>query len=87
VPQAAAAQLDRHWHGLSKKISGKLVYRADLEVFADGSFAAQCRLVGLSADDPMTMLRGTDNQVQITTASYAQQPLLIQGAGAGIAAV
>jgi len=80
-----AAQLDRHWQRLSEKLSGKVVYRADLEVLADGSCAAQCRLVGLSADDPMTMLRGSDNQVQITTASYAQQPLLIQGAGAGIA--
>jgi len=80
-----AAQLDRHWNGLSKNLGGKLVYRADLEVLADGSCAAQCRLVGLSADDPMTMLHGSDNQVQITTASYAQQPLLIQGAGAGIA--
>lgn len=80
-----AAQLDRHWQRLSETIGGKLVYRADLEVLADGSCTAQCRLVGLSADDPMTMLRGSDNQVQIFTDSYAQQPLLIQGAGAGVA--
>lgn len=79
------AQLDRHWQLLSENLSGKLVYRADLEVFADGSCAAQCRLLGLSAEDPMNMLRGTDNQVQIITDNYADQPLLIQGAGAGIA--
>jgi len=78
------ALLDRHWQLLSKKLSGKLVFRGDLEVLADGSCTAQCRLLGLNAGDPMNMLHGSDNQVQIFSNSYSQQPLLIQGAGAGI---
>jgi homoserine dehydrogenase len=37
----------------------------------------------LSRSSPLGRLRGTDNQVSLTTARYASNPLIVTGPGAG----
>ncbi|HEY6544498.1 MAG TPA: homoserine dehydrogenase [Dokdonella sp.] len=41
-------------------------------------------LVDVAADAPLAQLHGTDNLFALTTRSYRERPLLIQGPGAGV---
>lgn len=43
----------------------------------------EVRLVSVSEESPLGQLRGADSLVEIYTESYGEQPLVIQGAGAG----
>lgn len=49
----------------------------------DSSGSARVGLVEVEAEHPAARLRGCDNLVALTTESYRDQPLVIQGAGAG----
>lgn len=49
----------------------------------DGAVHARVSLESLPADDPLAAGAGTDNRVAILSERYAQQPLVIQGPGAG----
>ncbi|RYD14233.1 MAG: homoserine dehydrogenase [Lysobacteraceae bacterium] len=45
---------------------------------------ARVGLVEVASDDPLARLQGTDNLFALTTRSYRERPLLIQGPGAGV---
>lgn len=49
----------------------------------DGVVHARVGVESLPADDPLAVGAGTDNRVAIWSERYAQQPLVIQGPGAG----
>lgn len=61
----------------------KLRFVARLERGDNGCVRARVGLESLPADDPLAGGTGTDNRVAITCDRYRQQPLLIQGPGAG----
>ena len=43
------------------------------------------RLECISTNDPLGQIRGADSLIEIFTESYGENPLVIQGAGAGAA--
>lgn len=45
---------------------------------------ARVGLVEVATDEPLARLQGTDNLFALTTRSYRERPLLIQGPGAGV---
>ena len=45
----------------------------------------EVRLAALPSDSPLGRVRGADSLIEIYTESYGEQPLVIQGAGAGAA--
>lgn len=71
-------QAMRHKLEQARALDGVLRYVARIE---QGS--ARIGLEVVASDHPIARLRGADNMVCFYTAAYAQQPLVIQGAGAG----
>jgi homoserine dehydrogenase len=65
------------------KNGGKLRFIARLERTHDGSAKAHVGLESLSSDHPLAGGTGTDNRVAIWSDRYREQPLVIQGPGAG----
>jgi homoserine dehydrogenase len=61
----------------------KLRFIARLERGASGATQARVGLEALPADHPLAGGTGTDNRVAIGSDRYCEQPLLIQGPGAG----
>lgn len=74
-------QLDKHWAG---KIAAAKDRHEEIRYVA--RITRDKVIVGLEAvsqSSPLGRLRGTDNQVTITTNRYAQNPLIVSGPGAG----
>ncbi|MFD0739321.1 homoserine dehydrogenase [Lysobacter koreensis] len=65
------------------KAGGKLRFIARLERDACGGAQARVGLETLAFDHPLAGGTGTDNRVAIWSDRYREQPLLIQGPGAG----
>ena len=65
------------------KSGAKLRFIARLDVGADGGGAARVGLEALAPDHPLAGGAGTDNRVAIWSDRYREQPLVIQGPGAG----
>ena len=92
VPPALASlpadAVDRHLHLLDTPLSARLrraresdaALRLIARIDADG---ARVGLVEVSPNEPLFAGAGTDNCVTIHSDRYADQPLLIQGPGAG----
>ena len=73
--------LDDEWKDRQKRVEdggGRLQYIGLIE---DGRLSVRTREIG--ADSPFAHLRGTDNMVVYTTARYSENPLVVQGPGAG----
>ncbi|MGH8075696.1 MAG: homoserine dehydrogenase [Lysobacter sp.] len=67
------------------KNGGKLRFIARLESPCQGKPAARIGLESLASDHPLAGGAGTDNRVAIWSDRYREQPLVIQGPGAGAA--
>ena len=83
---AALATLDaplRDRHAAAHARGGKLCFIARLEVADGGTTMARVGLEALAAAHPLAAGAGTDNRVAIWSDRYREQPLLIQGPGAG----
>lgn len=83
---AALATLDaplRDRHAAAHARGGKLCFIARLEVADGGTTMARVGLEALAAAHPLAAGGGTDNRVAIWSDRYREQPLLIQGPGAG----
>ncbi len=83
---AAVPTLDaplRQRHAAAWKQGRKLRYIARLECSADRTATARVGLEALAAGHPLAGGAGTDNRLAIWSDRYRQQPLLIQGPGAG----
>lgn len=61
----------------------RLRFVGRLQVDADGTVRADVGLRALPAEHPLCSGAGTDNKVAIGSSRYRQQPLVIQGPGAG----
>jgi aspartokinase/homoserine dehydrogenase 1 len=66
---------------MAKRLKGGLALRYVARIDAGGS--AQVGLVELPAEHPFAKIRLTDNVVQFTTKRYRDNPLIVQGPGAG----
>ena len=62
---------------------GRLRFVARFDAPADGDCSARVGLCALPASHPICGGSGTDNRVAITSCRYSDQPLVIQGPGAG----
>lgn len=83
---AALPTLDaplRERYAAAWKSGAKLRFIARLEDANEGSGMARVGLESLSADHPLAGGAGTDNRVAIWSDRYREQPLVIQGPGAG----
>ncbi|MFT3806525.1 bifunctional aspartate kinase/homoserine dehydrogenase I [Arenimonas sp.] len=80
--EADAAMRERH--AAAKARGNVLRYVASLRPARDGASAQACvGLVELAADHAFAHLRLTDNVVQFSTRRYSENPLVVQGPGAG----
>ncbi|QDH69303.1 homoserine dehydrogenase [Marilutibacter alkalisoli] len=73
----------RERYAKAYKNGEKLRFIARLERNADGGWSARVGLDALSVDHPLAGGAGTDNKVAIWSDRYDDQPLVIQGPGAG----
>jgi homoserine dehydrogenase len=73
----------RERYARALKDGEKLRFIARLESDASGAARARVGLEALSPDHPLAGGAGTDNRVAIWSDRYREQPLLIQGPGAG----
>lgn len=76
------APLKRRFH-LAYRKAAKLRFVGRFDISADNECHASVGLQALPFDHPLCGGRGTDNRVAITSCRYREQPLLIQGPGAG----
>ena len=85
---AALPALDtplRERYAQAWKDRARLRFIARLEGIHHGRATARVGLEALAADHPLASGAGTDNRVAIWSDRYCDQPLLIQGPGAGAA--
>jgi aspartokinase/homoserine dehydrogenase 1 len=77
------ASLDQQWSEAlaAAKRNGK-VLRYVATISRDG---IRVGVEAVAADSPLGRLKGTDNQVTVTTRRYDQNPLIVSGPGAGAA--
>jgi homoserine dehydrogenase len=83
---AALPALDtplRERYAQAHKLGEKLRFIARLERSDEGAVRARVGLESLSPDHPLAGGAGTDNRVAIWSDRYREQPLVIQGPGAG----
>lgn len=83
---AALCTLDaplRARHAEAYKAGAKLRFIARLQCRDDGCIRAAVGPEALDAADPLAAGAGTDNRVAIWSDRYREQPLLVQGPGAG----
>lgn len=70
-------------HAQARQDGHLLAYVARLECLAGGGVSARVGLEALPANDPLAAGAGTNNRVAIWSDRYREQPLQIQGPGAG----
>jgi homoserine dehydrogenase len=83
---AALPALDvplRERYARAYRSGGKLRFIARLECGDDGAARARVGLESLPPDHPLAGGAGTDNRVAIWSDRYREQPLVVQGPGAG----
>lgn len=73
--------LDEYYQTIKNSLNSSQVLRYIGELNNKGEMTV--RLAVIESENPLAQLKGSDSQIQIFTTSYGDQPIIIQGAGAG----
>ena len=74
-------QLDQHYSSLLQNLPSDKVFRYLGELSVDGNLKVELKQV--SANSPLGNVTGSDSIFEIYTKGYGDNPIIIQGAGAG----
>lgn len=79
------SDLNAHYAAVKSKLKeGEVLrYVGDLSISASGKAELKVKLATVAKDSPLGGIQGSDSLFEIYTEGYGDQPMVIQGAGAG----